>query len=146
MVFQALQACRIIRSEGPHHMTRLFSKATVAETIAQQIEREVASWSGVAVAAHRFGGIEFRVGRRELGHLHGNRMADLPFPVKVRDQLVAEGKAQRHHVLPDSGWVTVYIRGQSDAAGVIELFRMNYERGYSSKSGSPRSAEAGTSR
>jgi hypothetical protein len=31
----------------------------------------------VTVAPHRFGGVEFRVGRRELGHLHGNRLADL---------------------------------------------------------------------
>jgi luciferase-like monooxygenase len=99
-----------------------------AESIAKQIEREVASWDGVTVEPHRFGGVEFRVGRRELGHLHGNRLADLPFPVKVREQLVAAGRARPHHVLPDSGWVSVYIRDAADVAAVVDLFRMSYER------------------
>jgi hypothetical protein len=97
----------------------------MSDTVAKQIEHEVASWDGVTVEPHRFGGVEFRVGRRELGHLHGNRLADLPFPVKVREQLVAAGRARPHHVLPDSGWVSVYIR---DVAAVVDLFRMSYER------------------
>jgi luciferase-like monooxygenase len=100
----------------------------VAESIKDQIVREVSGWPGVTVAAHRFGGVEFRVGRRELGHLHGSRLADLPFPVRVREELVAEGKASRHHILPQSGWVSYYIRNGSDAARVIALFRLNYER------------------
>jgi len=100
----------------------------VTESIAKAIEREVASWPGVTVEPHRFGGIEFKIGRRELGHLHGNRLADLPFPVTIREQLVSAGKAEPHHVLPESGWVSVHIRSASDVATVIELFRLNYER------------------
>jgi hypothetical protein len=50
--------------------------------IANAIERERRSWPGVTVAPHRFGGIAFRIGRRELGHLHGDRLADLPFPIQ----------------------------------------------------------------
>jgi hypothetical protein len=98
------------------------------EGIAALIEREVASWPGVTVEPHRFGGVEFRVGRRELGHLHGSRLADLPFPVKVSEQLVASGKAQPHHILPASGWVSVPIRGAQDVESVVELFRLSYER------------------
>ena len=41
-------------------------------------------------------------GRRELGHLH-RTFADLPFPRRVRDELVAGGRARPHHVLPESG-------------------------------------------
>lgn len=100
----------------------------MGDSIATRIGREVASWRGVSVRPHRFGGVEFRVGRRELGHLHGHRLADLPFPIRIRDQLVAEGKAQRHHVLPDSGWVSFSIRGEQDVEAVIALFRLNFER------------------
>ena len=96
--------------------------------IARQIEQTVANWPGVTVEPHRFGGIEFRVGRRELGHLHGDRLADLPFPLEVRDELIAAGKAERHHVLPNSGWVSRWIRGVEDVRGVVELFQLNYER------------------
>jgi Luciferase len=94
---------------------------------AQRIADVVTSWSGVEAAPHRFGGVEFRVGRRELGHLHGDRIADLPFPRRVRDELIAAGRARPHHVLPDSGWVTVAI-GDAGVQAVIELFRLSYER------------------
>lgn len=96
--------------------------------VADQIVGRVSSWDGVTVHPHRFGGVEFRVGRRELGHLHGDRMADLPFPVAVREQLVAEGRAERHHILPDSGWVTVRLRSADDVDRVVDLFRLNYDR------------------
>jgi len=99
-------------------------------SFAAQIEREVSSWEGVAVLPHRFGGVEFRVGRRELGHLHGSRLADLPFPVKIRERLVASGRARPHHILPESGWVSVDICNATDVAGVIALFRMNYDRSW----------------
>jgi hypothetical protein len=104
----------------------------MSEDIATQIEQTVANWPGVTVEPHRFGGIEFRVGRRELGHLHGDRLADLPFPVKVRDELIAAGKAQPHHVLPNSGWVSRWIRSVEDVRGVVELFHLNYQRPWSS--------------
>jgi len=92
------------------------------------VNREVLSWEGVTVHSHRFGGVEFRLGRRELGHIH-TTIADLPFPRAVRDQLIAAGRAQPHHVLPDSGWVTVPVRTHADVSNVIALFRFNYERG-----------------
>jgi Luciferase len=52
------------------------------------ITAEVESWQGVSSVAHRFGGLELRLGRRELGHLHGDRIADLPFPRRVRNELI----------------------------------------------------------
>ena len=97
-------------------------------TTGEQITATVQSWPGVESASHRFGGIEFRVGRRELGHLHGDRIADLPFPRRVRDELVAEGRARPHHVLPDSGWITISIDSPEEADSAVELFRMAYER------------------
>jgi hypothetical protein len=89
--------------------------------------REVSSWEGVTVHNHRFGGVEFRVGRRELGHLHGT-IADLPFPRHIRDELIATGHGRPHHVLPESGWVTVPMRTPDEVKGVVELFRQNYDR------------------
>lgn len=106
-----------------------------------RIRAEVASWDGVEVGPHRFGGIEFRLGRRELGHLHGDRIADLPFPRRVRDELIAAGRALPHHVLPDTGWVTVAVRAD-DIDDVIELFRLSYNRALDARRHRP-SAEAG---
>jgi hypothetical protein len=92
------------------------------------IDKAVTSWPGVAAAPHRFGGIEYRYGRKEMGHVHGDRLADLPLPRKLHDEMVAAGRAQPHHVLPDTGWVSCWMATPADAAGVIELFRMQYER------------------
>jgi hypothetical protein len=94
----------------------------------KDIRAEVESWEGVSTHAHRFGGVEFRLGRRELGHLYGDppRLADLPFHRRIRNMLVETGRALPHHVLPDSGWVP--IRTDEDAAETIELFRLSYER------------------
>ncbi len=97
-------------------------------SIAEDIGREVKGWPGVEAKAHRFNGVEFRVNGHEIGHLHGSRWADLPFPVRMRKELVAEGKAQLHHVLPQTGWVSYPIRGEEDVEGALELFRLNYER------------------
>ena len=92
------------------------------------IKREVTSWPGVEALAHRFGGTEYRYGRKEMGHVHGDRLADLPLPRKIHDAMIAAGRAQPHHVLPETGWVSCWMDGPEDAPGVIELFRMQYDR------------------
>ena len=74
------------------------------------------------------GGVEFRVNGHEIGHLHGERLADLPFPVRMREELVGAGEAQVHHVLPQTGWVSYRIRQPEDVEGALELFRKNYAR------------------
>ena len=94
------------------------------------IRQTLTAWEGVTAHEHRFGGTEFRVGRRQLGHLHRS-FADLPFPRRIRDELVSAGRAGPHHVLPNSGWVSVPMRTVSEVANVIALFRQNYERAVS---------------
>lgn len=96
--------------------------------ISETIERELLSWPDVTAGSHRFGGREFRVGKREIGHLHGSNVADLPFPRSLRDELVSRGQVSPHHHLPDSGWVSFYIRNEKDVPALLALFRLNYER------------------
>ena len=105
----------------------------MADTIHDAIVRAVSSWPGVTSGRCPFGGTELRYGRRELGHVHGNRLADLPFPLLIRNELVAAGRAEPHHVHPESGWVSYFIHDASDIERVIELFRMNYDRPWVSR-------------
>jgi hypothetical protein len=100
----------------------------VIESFAARIERELLSWPGVTSKPHRFGGVEFRVAQHEIGHVHGNGLADLPFPLRMRQELVAAGKASPHHVLPNTGWVSRQIRSPDDIPAVLDLFRLNYDR------------------
>jgi len=108
--------------------TMIHNQEGMMTSIAELVEYEVMSWLNVEKLPHRFGGVEFRVNGHEIGHLHGNRQADLPFSVPMRKELVAAGRASLHHILPQTGWVSYYIQGSESVPGLIELFRLNYER------------------
>lgn len=103
------------------------AKELVVRGAESRIAGEVSRWEGVVASPHRFGGTEFRYGRRELGHVHGDHQADIVFPMEVRDRLVEEGKAEPHHILPHSGWITFRFRDDKDAGSAVELFRLSYE-------------------
>ena len=92
----------------------------------EKIAREVLSWPGVTQSPHRFGGVEFRCRGKELGHVHGDRLCDIPLPKALRDELVASGMAEPHHVLPESGWVSIYLESEQDVANAIEILRRRY--------------------
>lgn len=100
-----------------------------------RIRDEVAGWEGVSTEPHRFGGIEFRFGKAEVGHIHGNGMLDIPFPLTIRSHLLAENVVSKHHVLPDSGWVTFMVRSENDVKCALWLLKLSYLR-YALKGGS----------
>ncbi len=97
-------------------------------TIIERIKKEILSWPYVTAELHRFGVIEFRINKREMGHIHGYRLADLPFPMIMRNELVNSGRVTTHHVLPQSGWVSYWIKDKEDIPAVIELFKLQYQR------------------
>jgi MFS family permease len=96
--------------------------------ITETIKEEVLKWPGVTTEPNRFGGVEILVNKKEMGHLHGERLADLPFPIEIRKALVASGRALPHHTYPESGWVSYWIRNSDDIPAVVKLFEMQYER------------------
>ena len=109
----------------------------------EKIAKEVAAWAGVNASEHRLGGVEFRVGRRELGHVHGDYQVDMPLPMKVRDQLISERKAEPHHILPESGWITLRFRDSDDVDRAINLFRLSYDLARGKNAGEhPRAEES----
>jgi predicted DNA-binding protein (MmcQ/YjbR family) len=99
-----------------------------------RITEAVTSWPNITVQAHRFGGVEYVIGKREIGHIHGDSLVDIPFPKKVRDEIVAAGRAQPHHIMPETGWVSFYIRQEHDVEGAITLLRESYEIAIKQKS------------
>ena len=93
----------------------------------QKIHEAVSGWPGVTARPHRFGGTEYRLGRREIGHVHGDHLVDIPFPKKVRDEIVAAGRARPHHILRDSGWISFYLNDAVDVEKAIGLLRESFE-------------------
>jgi hypothetical protein len=93
----------------------------------QRIQSELNHWEGIASGPHRFGGVEFKLGSREIGHVHGDSLMDVPLPKRVRDELVASGQAEPHHVLPQSGWVSLYLNEPGDVDRAIGILRLSFE-------------------
>src|SRR3972149_215805 len=93
----------------------------------QAIDREVRAWPGVSGHPHRFGGTEYRLGKREIGHVHGESLVDVPLPRRLRDELVRQGRANPHHVLPNSGWVSVPMRSPVSAEQAVAILRLSYD-------------------
>ena len=86
------------------------------------------NWPGVSTHPHRFGGTEFRFKAAEIGHIHPGGIVDIPFPRAVRDTLLADGLAQEHRWVPNSGWITFQVRGEEDLKHAIWLMRLSHLR------------------
>jgi luciferase-like monooxygenase len=102
---------------------------TDARTPSQQITDEVTSWPGVTAGPGRRGEFAFRVGRREIGHLHGDHAAHFFFPKETWVDLFEQGQVGYHPVFPDKqGPAARRIEDDADVRDVIELMRLNYQR------------------
>ena len=93
----------------------------------ERIVAAVKSWQGVEIRPHRYGGLEFRLGKRELGHIHGDALVDIPFPKGVRNEIVAAGEAEPHHILPNSGWISLFLRRAQDVETAIRLLERSLQ-------------------
>lgn len=107
------------------------SKATAgpSQTASERITEEVDSWPGVEAGWGRRGEFAFRVGHREIGHLHGDHAAHFFFPKELWSELREQGRIRPHPVFPDrQGPAARAIAGEDDIEDVVALMRLNYDR------------------
>jgi len=94
-----------------------------------RITEEVTSWPGVTAGPGRRGESAFTVGRREIGHLHGDYAAHFGFPQELWHALYKEGRIDYHPVFPRKpGFAARAIGTDEDVEDVIAILRLNYER------------------
>jgi hypothetical protein len=99
------------------------------QTPSAQITAEVGGWPGVETVEGKRGELAFRVGRRELGHVHGDHTAHLAFPEDVWLELKAQNRISEHPVFPGKAGPAVRrIEDDADVRDVIALLRLNYDR------------------
>jgi len=102
---------------------------TVSRAASELITKEVTSWPGVDAGVGSRGEFAFTVGRRELGHLHGDHVAHFGFPKQVWAVLYEQKRIAYHPVFPGRpGFGARRIESEADARDVIELMRLNYDR------------------
>ena len=114
---------------------------TTTSTASRQITDEVTSWPGVEAGPGSRGEHAFTVGRRALGHLHGDRVAHFGFPKGVWRELHAAGRITHHPVFPGKeGFASRAIETEEDVRDVIAMLRLNYDRVVARRGGSATSA------
>jgi luciferase-like monooxygenase len=91
------------------------------------IEREVLRWPGVTSEPGRFGATSFRYGKREIGHIHRDRIADLPVTTEMREIILSKGRARPHRA-GVKGYISYPIEDQEDVSVVLEILGWNYDR------------------
>lgn len=96
--------------------------------IMDEIEKHVSKWPKVTVTAHKYGGMQFNYRDKEVGHIHGNGLLDMILSRNIKRQLLPDGRIIDHHHFKNSGWISFYIRNESDKKYALELLRMSYER------------------
>ena len=102
---------------------------TEPRTASRTIVDEVTSWPGVEAVYGDRGELSLRLGRREIGHLHGDHAAHFGFPRAIAAELREAGRIGPHPAFPDNpGWGARRIRDDADVRDVIALLRLNYER------------------
>ena len=95
----------------------------------ERITQEVTSWPGVKAGLGRRGEHGFTVGRRQIGHLHGDRSAHFSFPKGVWAELFEQGRIVHHPVFPGKeGPAARRMENEADVDDVIALLRLNYDR------------------
>jgi hypothetical protein len=94
-----------------------------------QIVETVTAWPGVVAGPGRRGELAFKVGGREIGHLHGDRAAHFAFPQQVWAELKEQGRIEDHPVFPGkAGLGARRIESENDVRDVLALLRLNYDR------------------
>ncbi len=102
-------------------------ETTTRSNAAGRIEAEVTSWPGVTAGIGKRGEYGFSVGRRQIGHLHGDGVAHFAFPKSLWAELMADGRIERHPV-DRPGLGALALRSDEDVADSIALMRINYDR------------------
>jgi hypothetical protein len=98
-------------------------------TASERITREVTSWPGVKAGNGSRGEFGFTLGKRQLGHLHGDRTAHFGFPKEVWHELHDAGRIDYHPVFPGKpGFGARRIESEEDVLDVIAMIRLNYDR------------------
>jgi luciferase-like monooxygenase len=98
-------------------------------TASEEITSEVTSWPGVSAGPGRRGEFAFKVGRKEIGHLHGDLVAHFGLPKQVWHELFDAGRIDYHPVFPGKpGFGARAIAGKADVRDVIAIMRLNYDR------------------
>lgn len=114
----AVAATADIDAPAPHRPTpsaRIFAAAT--------------SWPGVTLTGPgERGEMSLMLGRHEVGHLHGDRVAHVLLGMELGRRLRDEGRVEPHPITDRPNLAARRIDRPGDVEDVLELLGLNYDR------------------
>lgn len=113
-----------------------FAPPPIMNTYPQMVSNAIQQWANVISASHwdlydnsKVDGVDFYVGKYELGHIHLDGSVHLATNTELHNPLIKNNLAQR---FPFGGefkdWVQFKIITETDVNQAIWLFQLNYER------------------
>jgi hypothetical protein len=91
-------------------------------------KRSINMADNTTATTHKYGGLQFNYGNKELGHIHSNGLLDMLLNRKLKQQLMQQNsRVQDHHILKNTGWLSFYMETYGDKEFVLELFEMAYK-------------------
>ena len=98
----------------------------IVKEIQTKISDQISLWDDITIHPHRFGGIEFQLNGKEIGHIHNFGTMDILFGNKLREALVFEELAKPHHIFPQTGWISYYFESENDIKNAVWLLRLSH--------------------
>lgn len=106
---------------------RLFLVNRSLLALLDTLEHEVSRWPGVVVSLHPYGGLQFNIGNREIGHLHGNGLLDVALSRSLKAEILQQyPTVLDHHLFKDSGWISFWIKHQTEYETALAILRKAY--------------------
>lgn len=102
--------------------------------IANKLINEIQIWEGIEIRPHTFGGFQFKMNGMDIGHIHGDKIVDLPLSshIQLKISLLKEKnnnniKLSNYHIYPGSKWIVYYLKDDSDISTVLRDFKFQYD-------------------
>ena len=99
----------------------------MSDELLAEVELRVLGWPGTTSESGRFHSVAFRYGKREIGHVHRDRIADLPVTPEMREEVLSKGRAGPHRA-GSKGYISYRIEDGQDVSAVLDILARNYER------------------
>jgi hypothetical protein len=102
---------------------------TTDQTPSARLLAAATAWPGVALSGPgERGEMSLLLGRREVGHLHGDHVAHFAFGLELGRRLRDEGLVGPHPITDEPTLAARRIADDADVEAVLGLLRLNYDR------------------
>jgi len=96
------------------------------QPLIKKIIQMVTDWPEIEKRTHLYGGTEFVIFNKNIGHIHGNGILDLPFRHTLREKLMQRGMADLHPFANKMQWLSIRVSSIEDIVKARKMLLISY--------------------